>query len=305
MAKKANRKSKKGARKRPARPTGAGLTAYQHLLLDPCNGPVHSVYSGESGITQRFVSDFTVNSIATQTAGYICYCPAANQGVVWGASGSDASGSPTAFTGPGGPFLGANSNKSRAVAACVTVIPAAMSFNTLTGELATANIAYSTIKAANQYTTDGVFTLCNTRTVMGKRSYDTKWTPQVLDGTYSPTTTLGTTSLADPSDHSAILVAFRGLPAGIPLSIRITVVIEWTPQPALGLAVSSAPRPPVPYMTEAAVLHTRAPHWWNTFADDVGNHLLQQVGKGVKALASYGVQRGVRYAVSSFPMIGL
>lgn len=139
-----NSNKNKGSRRR-LRPRQLGISSYQALLADPCNGPVHSAYGGEAGITQRFVQDFTLNVGAGSTSGYIFFCPAANARLQYEASASTISGVPLSFVGPGGPFLATNASKARSAAACVTVIPAATSYNNLTGEIAAANVGYNTL----------------------------------------------------------------------------------------------------------------------------------------------------------------
>nr|UJQ92900.1 MAG: hypothetical protein [Narnaviridae sp.] len=284
--------------------TGPRPTLYQQILMDPCNGPVVSILPGESGIVQRFVYDFTVNTeTAARTCGYIFFSPAANQGVKSEFDSPGLAGSPNAFSGPGSAFLAANARKIRAISCCVSVIPSAVSYNTMTGEIAVANASYNSIEASGSYSVNGVFTLANTRSVLSKRTYDVKWSPQLLDGTYAPVSTLGTATLSDPSDHNGILVAYRGYPAGVALNLRITTNIEWTPSANLGIAVSSSPRPPGNYMGEASSLFRANPHWWHDLFGDVTSHIFSELGKGAKYMASLGVRSGVRYATSAFPML--
>lgn len=294
-----NSNKNKGSRRR-LRPRQLGISSYQALLADPCNGPVHSAYGGEAGITQRFVQDFTLNVGAGSTSGYIFFCPAANARLQYEASASTISGTPLSFVGPGGPFLATNASKARSAAACVTVIPAATSYNNLTGEIAAANVGYNTLSTTTSASVDGVFQLCNSRTVMAKQAYDFKWFPQQLDATYAPSTSpAGSFGLSDPSDHNAILVAWRGYPAGVAVSIRLTTVIEWTPVSNIGIATTTMPRTPVDHLKEASALHTQNPHWWTNMFHDVRTHMADQVGRGLKYLGSVGVQQGVRYATES------
>lgn len=173
----------------------------------------------------------------------------------------------------------------------------------MTGEIAVANASYNSIEASGSYSVNGVFTLANTRSVLAKRTYDVKWSPQLLDGTYAPVSSLGTATLGDPADHNAILVAYRGFPAGVALNFRITTNIEWTPSTNLGIAVSSSPRPPGNYLGEANSLFRANPHWWHNLFGDVTSHIVSELGKGAKYMASLGVRSGVRYATSAFPML--
>ncbi|APG76276.1 hypothetical protein 3 [Changjiang tombus-like virus 11] len=290
----------KGFRRRTYLPRQLGMTPFQALLADPCNGPVHSAYGGEAGITQRFVTDFTLNTGAGNTSGYLVFCPAANVRVQYEATASTIAGFPVVGLGPGATFLATNASKGRSAAACVTVIPAATSYNNLTGELAAANIGYNTLSTLTSTSVDGVFQLCNSRTVMAKQAYDFKWFPQELDATYAPSASgTGSFNLPDPSDHNAIVVAWRGYPAGVALSFRVTTVLEWTPVSNIGIATTTMPRAPVDHLREASALHTHNPHWWTNMYRDVGSHMVDQVGKGLKYLGSVGVQQGVRYATQN------
>lgn len=279
-----------------------GVTAYQALLADPCNGPVHSAYGGEAGITQRFVQDFSLNTTGGSTAGYLVFCPAANVWLRYETTASGIAGVASVFNGPGSSFLAANASKARSAAACITVIPSATSYNNLTGEIAAANVGYNTFSTTASASVDGIYQLCNSRTVMAKQAYDFKWFPQELDATYAPAGTggsAGTFSLSDPADHNAILVSWRGYPPGVALSIRLTTVIEWTPVVSIGIATTTMPRPAVDHMREASELHIQNPTWWTNMYHDVRSHVVDQVGRGLKYLGSVGVQQGVRYATQN------
>lgn len=301
MAKQKVIKSRKPRRKvRVAR--NMGLHPYKALLMDPCNGPVHSVYPGEGGIVQRFVSDFTVNTAALSTSGYLVFIPGSNTVARTDQANSNTAAFPGTQAGPGASFLGLTSAKLRPVAACVTIIPSAVSYNTLTGEIATANVSANTVSGTTSLSPDQVFQLCSTRTVLSKRSYDSKWYPNKLDGTYAPNAggaNAGTYNLSDPADNNAIVVAWRGYPAAVALSVRVTLVAEWTPSAGQGLAVTTAPRLGENYEKHAAELHNANPHWWTDIFSDIASHGLQEMGKGLKYLTSMGVQQGVQYATNN------
>lgn len=310
----AKNKKNSGAAKQPRQSRGArsrlrvrplksvGSHPYKQLLMDPCNGPVHSVYPGEEGIVQRFVSDFTVNTAVGSTSGYLVFIPASNVVARTDQATSSTAAFPGTQAGPGASFLGATSAKLRPVAACVTMIPSAVSYNTLTGEMATANISANTVSGTTSLSPDQVFQLCSTRTVLSKRSYDSKWYPNKLDGTYSPNAggaSAGTYTLGDPADNNAIVIAWRGYPAAVALSVRLTLVAEWTPSAGQGLAVTTAPRLGENYERHAAELHNASPHWWTDIFSDIASHGLQEIGRGLKYVTSMGVQQGVKYATNN------
>lgn len=307
---KAQKKTKNNKRKVPRGPkrvvrgpTMSGAAQLAALLRDPCNGPVASAYGGEAGIVQRFVQDLTLGTTAGHTCGFAMLSPAGGVILANSRAAPGETFSPASFPGPGAGFLGPNAAKFRPLAACITAMPSAVSFTNLTGEIALANVAMNTIEASGTYTIDGIFQLCNARAVLAKKSYEAKWYPSLMDSTYAPASVAGAGSLTDPSDHNVILLAWRGYPPTVGLSFRFTNVVEWTPRPALGLSVTTTPRQPVPHMDVSAALHRYNPSWWHNLHHDVAGHVAGEVGKGVKALASYGVQQAVRYGMGALPLL--
>lgn len=306
--------SRKGAKgpnrsRRARRSTGPNSVGmYASLLRDPCNGPIGSYYGGETGIVQRFTQDVTLNTTAGHTCGFIAYTPASNTFVNGSAPATTTAITPTASGAPGVNFLATNASKSRALAACVTAMASAVSMTNMTGEIAVAIVASNNIEPSTPVTTDSVFQLCNQRSILAKRSYDVKWYPQLMDSTYNPTVASGAATLSDPADHNTILVAWRGYPAGVGLSFRLTSVAEWTPKPTIGVSVTSAPREAVNHQAINHALYTQNPHWWHNIFGDVAQHVAGEVGKGIKRLqwadlASYGVAQAVRYGVRSMPAL--
>lgn len=265
---------KRTVAKRKAGSTFRGFTSPMRTLLDPCAGPLESYYPGERGMVQRFTLDATINATAGLTAGFVHVIPAAGQWLYYAAATSIATGTPTAQTGPGQIFLAANAAKFRPVAACVTVIPSAVSVTNITGEIAAAVVSANTLSTTTTSFVDGVFQLAQARSVLAKREYEIKWYPGTLDSTYAPAVS-GTATLADQADQNAVLVAYRGYPAGTSLSLRITVILEWTPVQNIGTAVSSAPRAGTNVTAHAAALHEHQSSWWHNlktgFMDDLGS----------------------------------
>lgn len=303
MAKKAAKK-KVARRPRAARMLRAVTPAsqFQALLTDPCNGPVGSHFGGEAGIVQRFVQDFTINTTTGHTCGYVLFTPAANVYLSYSNTADNVFGSPASNPGPGNAFVLASARKIRACAACITVLPSAVSMTNMTGEIAVANVSSNTIEAGTGYNVAGVFQLAASRAVLAKRQYEVKWYPQMLDATYAPVLPTGAASLPDPADHNSILMAYRGYPAGAAL-VRITTVVEWTPAANIGLAVTTTPTPPVPHQSLSALLHQHNPSWWHNLAGDVAEHMAREGGRAVKQLASYGLARAVRYGAAAMPAL--
>jgi len=292
MAKKGMKRSVTKRRRRSKKDmvVSSGLTDPQKILVDPCAGPLDSFYPGEVGMIQRFGLDVTINTTAGFTAGYISFMPAANTYFVYGNANSSTAGVATLVNGPGASFLSTAAAKFRPVAACIEIIPSAVSATTVTGELGSAVVSVNTINASSQ-SVDGVFQLTQARSVLAKRSYEAKWYPGTLDSTYAPASG-GTATLADQADQNAILVAYRGYPAGTALSIRMTTVLEWTPLVNTGTTVSSQPRAGTNVMAHAADLHSNHSSWWNNFADGVKSDF----ASAARYVSRAGLYKGAKWA---------
>lgn len=305
---KAKRAGKKnGGRPRPRRArqqrVSRGLATaeerYLALISDPCNGPLGAAYGGETGIVQRFVTDVTLNTGAGQTCGVISYIPAGNVFVNGGSTAPNLNFAPTSSGGPGIGFYSTQANKTRPIAACITAMPSAVSAVNMTGEIACAIASANAVDAGVTTSTDAIFALCNQRAVLAKRSYDVKWYPTLMDSTYAPLQGSGAATLSDLADHNAIIIAWRGYPANVALSFRLTVVVEWTPKLASGVSLNSAPQMPVQHQKLNAMLFNHNNKWWHNLFSGVSDHIAGEASKGVKYLASLGVQEAVRYGGSA------
>lgn len=291
-------KATKTRRKRANNGRPTVPAAYKHVvnqLIDPCGAMPFSPYQGERGVVQRFVQDATY-ATPGHTCGYVVFSPAANSTVVFSAVNPGTPGSPAFFVGPGAPYLTSSASKIRSCGACVTTMPSAVSITNMTGELGMAIVTTSQLSTLGTYTVDGVFQLTNIRKVLRKNEFETKWFPGSLDHTYAPVLTsggaAGTASLSDPSDQNAILVAWRGYPAGVGLSFRYTNILEWTPTPGLGVSVTSAPSAGLPVAAIAAATHKAEPSWWHTHSKEIkqalGDAGAKLLASGIQAAAEYG-----------------
>lgn len=300
-AKAAPKSAKKGKSRKKSNRKGSssGLSACQQMLADPCNAPPRSFYGGEQGIVQRFVQDITLNAVPGYTSGYLVFSPGANVYVYGGSAGSHTAVAPFAFVGPANSWLAVAASKMRAVGGCITTLPSAVSMTNMTGEIAMGIVTYNQLSTTGSYSTDSVFQLTNHRAVLAKRQYETKWYPGMLDssyaGVYDSGGFLGTANLVDPADNNAILVAWRGYPAGAAISFRLTNIVEWTPRSGLGLSVSSAPTIPHNVQAQAAILHEKKPSWWHTAFEGI-DHALARAGN---KLAHIGIERGMEYALEA------
>lgn len=261
MAKKKTKTQTKAPRRRRVR-QAVGLSPYQELLVNPCTALPASPYGGERGIVERFVSDFSVGA-AGNTCGFHILYPGSN---VVGSNSNTASNLatviPTAAAVAGG-FFPANVRKARTIAACTELIPASLSITNITGELAMGIFDQTTFLPASSYTVDAIFTNCNDREVLQKRDYEIKWYPGASDHLYSARQgALASMTAAEPASSNVLVIAWRGIPAGTILSFRNTIVYEWTPEPGLGLAVTSAPGRPINWETQSSELHEASPGWW-------------------------------------------
>nr|WPR18256.1 MAG: hypothetical protein [Chemarfal virus 275] len=280
-----------------------GLTPYQSLLVDPCNAAYDSPYGGERGMVQRFSADFTLNTLAGLTSGYLAYTPGTNLYVTGGNASPSVAITPQGFVGPGATFLAASSAKYRPVAACVTIVPAAVSLTNMTGELGCAITAGSQISTTGSYTTDQVFTLTQARGVLAKRVYEVNWYPGIFDGTYATTIpATGSAAVTDLADSNAILIAWRGYPAGSALSFRVTVIYEWTPTATVGTTLSSTPGIPVDVHKEAAVLHRARPDFWHNLGNEIkkdagiaARYVARHAMSAAGSLATGVISRGAQY----------
>jgi hypothetical protein len=303
MAKQKKKMPRRRSQRNRGRPVANGVqaygpvTAYAHLLKDPCNAPLSTPYPGEAGFVQRFVLDTTVNTTAGDTAGYFVFSPSANQTFILGRATSGTAGTPGIFPGPGATYLNANAGKMRPISACITVIPSAVSYNNLTGELGVFNTSSDTITTGTSLTVDQVLQLTGARTVLAKRSYDARWMPGSLDHTYNASSPIGGFTISDSSDANMVGIAYRGYPAGTALTIRVTLVCEWTPDPGLGITTTAARNPNVLAHDKvvAAMSHQDA-SWWHDLMRDAGQGL-RYVAQDIGKAARYGIQRGLVGAV--------
>lgn len=286
----------------PRAPRGDGMTDFQHLLNDPCNGPLTTAYGGSRGYVTRFSQDVTFNA-ATQTAGYIAYFPGQETFLSQGAVTSSTLVSAGTAFGPGQNFLALNASQVRCIAACITIIPSAVSANNITGELGTSSITWNGIANGNSYTVDGFMQLCTTRAVLSKRSYEAKWFPGDSDSQYSSQVAAGS-ALPPDTNVNGILLCYKGYPAGTALSARLTAVIEWLPAQNLGVPAPTLPSASQNPTAQAAALHKANPDWWHNFGDfasqfvggvgrTVANAGRQLLNSGLRSAISYGSKAGM------------
>lgn len=268
----------------------AHIQAIAGLLNDPCNAPLPPPFlPGEQGMITRFVFDGSLINTGNNS-GYLVFHP--NTG--WAVSNNAATGSTSipasdftisAANSPGFNFLSANATKVRGLAACVTVLPAALSITSITGDICVSSVSPSAVRQiiGAAHTVDALASYTNARTAIERRAYDTKFKPSNLDSKYSSYQNTGTIigTGTDIDDTSAILVVIRGVPTGSPINVRITWICEWVPKFNLGLSASVTNKPmAVDHMAVGAILDRKRPNWWNNLLHEAG----EAVSYGVKQL---------------------
>lgn len=284
MAKtKKNNGKSKGARRAKAPRIPRGLPSTHHadyarLLTDPCSAPLpKGVYTGEQGMISRFVSDTVVNTPAGFTSGCFIYHPAS--GMVHASGGANGGTSTTLAYGtsftPGFATTNAVAAKQRALAAVITAFASGASMTNCTGEIAAGVCSLDTLANGLSITFDQLFQLASIRGPIERRSIDIKWYPNTLDDKYSTSNTL---TGVDASDTNVVFFAYRGYPAAIGLSVRLTGVIEWTPKINIGTAVSNNVNPsPVNHHAVVAAVSAKHPSWWHNVVQGITSDAEQVV----------------------------
>lgn len=259
--------------------------ATEMVLRDPCTGPICHIHPGEAGNIVRLTQDITVNTLAGQTSGYVVFWPGSNLYLSGGNASSSVAFSPSSFVGPGAAMLATTARKARSNAACIQVLPSAVSMTSMTGEIATGIISADTITTLTSFSVDQVFQLLTRRETLAKVQFEQIWKPNLADQTYSTANAAndGTFFYTTPEDSNMIVVAFRSYPAGVGLSMRLTNVMEYTARAGIGLAATQVSTN-VPYgnaLNVAAKMDVATPGWVYHL-----NALTSSVAHGVSELAS-------------------
>jgi len=248
----------------------ANMSAYQQLLHNPCASSLVSPYGGEAGIVQRFTGDVSIGN-ATGTCGLIALYPNLNAYGGFAAAASNVATAVTTSPAVASSFMGSSVQKARVVAACCELIPSALSYNNITGDLAVGVIGSDVIAGGASYTVDAIYALLSERDVLEKKSYEVKWFPGTQDDLYGRLSGGSSliTSATGGSGQNCIVIAWKGIPATTLINFRFTIVYEWVPQVAVGVATSAAPQMAQPWQNESAALHSYNPSWWTGFAHAV------------------------------------
>lgn len=277
---KAQRKPKGAKPKKQGKPRPKGdprAARYAKLLGDPCNGPVQpQLFPGEVGLVGRFAQDVTVNASAGCVAGFVIYHPGTNMLALTQQTASTNALSIAygyaAGTTPGYATYSAIVAKSRPYAACLSAIAPGLSATNVAGEWCGGNCSLNTLASGVSVTVDDLFTLSTVRDAIDRKAVETRWKPANNDVMYAAP---GTFTGFDDSDSNVVYIAYRGIPAATAVSVRVTLVSEWTPKVKMGMAVtaSSTANATINPSAVAAAMDQANPSWWHTFTRNVGSDL--------------------------------
>jgi len=245
--------------------THSPANRYARLLHNPDNGDhIFDIYDGERGETQKFVSTLTLNTLSTQTSGLVFFFGATGNFY----AGSAANGaspltiSPTNVGAPGEAFLNANAFKSRCKALKLELMPSAASFSNITGDVA-AGVTTINNFVSGTTTVNNFFDLAKAYGPLRRETVCSRWMPSGLDHTYAVYNQLPN------EDHNGVFIAYRGWPAGIAISVRITYVVEYTVKNNIGIPPTGAVSIPIGHQHILGAMQQQDPHWHHSILDEV------------------------------------
>lgn len=296
------------ARAKPAAISGPGL--YAKALVDPCEGPLLSIYPGEKGTVGRFVLESSFALTGSDTAFTAGFFPALNGAFFQSHLNAGLQLLPNWSVGAGSSagYATINSifNKSRPVASCIEVSFPSLSALNAVGEFTTACVAggtFSTTPGAigNTISPNDVFTISPHRHIVQRKVYEQKFAPATMDTRYNVPFDITT---VDTSDCNAFFIAGRGLPALTSISVKWTLVVEGTAKRLSGMATSAVNTRAGSHDTAlnvAAALHSKKPGWsagvkdWFTgFANAAATGFGQNMANNV-----FGPQNAAKNWISS------
>lgn len=282
------------------------VSRYAELLVHPDSGtlPSAGVYDGELGNFRRFVSTFSLGS-AGHTAGVLAFCPATGNG--FAASTNDGVTPPalvlTNTQFPGKTYLDANAQKTRGVACKLEAIPASASFSNLTGEVA-AGVTTSGSFLNTVTTVNHLFDIAKAYAPIQRKTTSSRWIPSGLDHTYSNYNT------APDEDRNFVFIAYRGWPAGLLMTIRVTYVVEYTVKNQLGIPPSGLVSQPVGHHAVISVMQKSDPHWHHSILDEVkdaGRGIMSDLGTFARGMTRMGLShvgsKMLKAAPAALPML--
>lgn len=282
-----------GSRAGKPEPTFNALTGHFQMLADPCNSTLaESAYRGQSGIPSRFTRSWTASGSA-DTAYFYQVNPADISAMTFSLANSAAAFTPVTNTlGAGRTFLTNNASSWRVIGYCLDVDYIGTELNR-SGKLYTGIIPSSNIPAGVATAVDTLKVLFTNNTRTPDKPLQSKWFPGVTNEDYA---SAGNSTFIN-SNNSVCFLA-ENMPAGVSLSFKETIVLEWIPQPGLGFVTPNALSGTNPIATVER-LHQAAkssPSFVHSFTDAASHELVRYgkvagryaVSAGMQGLASLG-----------------
>lgn len=289
-------------RVRRRRNTGGGqddlddhAVAAAKMYIDPCGADLApSVYPGDRGYINRFVSVLNVANGALETAGVWIAKPGVNVGFN-GAAALGSTGLAISFVDtqmPGAGFLNSQATKQRCVGYCSSIRVGA-TVNSATGYIYYGVIPASSL-ASGTFSVDTIVTLL-THSISASSAavnpIEICWSPGAFDDRYCPPA--GVTA-DDDSDRNILVVAANGLPAATGFNVRNTAIYEWTPSSVPVDSTSVTPSK-CDFNCVLRNLKRKDPEWWfrqgrrgvSAAASILGAYTTGGVGGAMRRMASF------------------
>lgn len=236
------------------------------MLLDPCNAEIApSCYRGHQGYKTRFVANLNTGGAAGQTAVVLVWNPSRNENYQFATADTSATVTytPGSAPNPGQAFIVANADSMRCLGACMSVCPIASVMNT-SGFVHTGLVSRKTLFDTSS--TDGIIALLpQTAKVDPQYPMEVKFVPGAADELYSTVFQDAPTG-QDESDALCLVMVLTGLPAATGVRVRYTTIVEWVPNPNLGIpSTSQLGNPSVNTIEHVKqCLIASDPHWWTS-----------------------------------------
>lgn len=265
-----------------------GLAALK-MYDDPCGATLsETIYEGDQGFVNRFVSNFSFITGGGQTSGLCIVRPSI--GVASLSAAATATDSQTVTYGdsvmPGAAFLNNNAGKIRCAGFCAIITPQSAP-NTATGQIAVGVVPANVFAQASTYTADQVSSYLTEKASASQalvNPYQVKWCPGVMDDRYVSAT--GVTG-DDDNDRNAIAIAITGLPPATGVNVRLVGIYEWSAVSNIGIAMdaTATKRSRCNLACVIRNLKRKSPTWWVELGKTVGRGYLDAGLSGAAARA--------------------
>lgn len=266
----ATRKAAARKIKSSSKSVGDDLDSYgvasMKMFDDPCGATLsETIYEGDMGYVNRFVSNFTLGVGATDTAAGLVIRPGV--GVAATATAASSGSIMTFNYGdtvmPGAGYLNSVSTKFRCAGFCAIVTPIA-SPNNSTGTISVGNIPQSSIPQSSSFSADTVNLNLNEKLSSSQAliaPFQVKWQPGLFDDKYCGSVAVLSD---DDTDRNALCIIMTGFPAGSGVNVRLVGIYEWTPIATTGIVIDSTAikRSRCNLACVLRNLKRKSPTWW-------------------------------------------